>query len=133
MKSILKTTIKTLSLSVILLSLAFGLYAQHYFENFLAENKNTAKHKTQTRTTNQTSPKLAVLYSYEYNEDAKKIEEWMLDEDFWNIEYTIYHEPTEEDMEIEEWMKKFDFCISPERISGFVEKDWLKQHSFYIL
>ena len=65
--------------------------------------------------------------------ETQKIEKWMLDEDFWNIEYTIEQEPTEKEREIEEWMKKFDFCISTDRVSGFVEKDWMKQHSFYIL
>jgi hypothetical protein len=153
MKSIITTTVKIVSLSIILFSFAFGVYAQHNFENILAENTNTAKHKTQVKTTNQSNTKLSILYSPEIFEEAKKVEDWMfkikiehdvsletkkiekwmLDEDFWNIEYTIEQEPTEKEREIEEWMKKFDFCISTDRVSGFVEKDWMKQHSFYIL
>ena len=65
--------------------------------------------------------------------ENKKIEKWMLDKDFWKIECVVEKEPIEKDMEIEEWMKKFDFCISADRVSGFVEKDWMKQHSFYLL
>jgi hypothetical protein len=153
MKSIITATIKIVSLSIILFCFAFNVYAQGNLENILAENTNTAKYKTQKRTTDQSTTKLAVLHSPEDFEDAKKIEDWMfnikieddrtlksrkvenwmLDEDFWNIEFTFEQEPTEKDREIEEWMKKFDFGISDEQISGFVEKEWMKQHSFYIL
>jgi len=153
MKSIITTTVKIVSLTIILFSIGFGVYAQHHFENILAENTKTAKNKTQLKTNDQSTIKLAILSSPEVFEDNKTIEDWMfkikiehdlsrenrqietwmLDKDFWNIEYTLEQEPTEKEREIEEWMKKFDFCISAESISGFVEKDWMKQHSFYIL
>jgi len=153
MKSIITTTVKIASLVIIFFSIAFGVYAQHNFENILAENTKTSKNKTQLKTTDQSKLKMAILSSPEVFEDAKKIEDWMfeikiendlsdeyrqietwmLDKDFWNIEYTIEQEPTEKEREIEEWMKKFEFCISAESISGFVEKDWMKNHSFYIL
>lgn len=133
MKSILTSTIKIASLSIILFSIAYGVYAQHKLENILDENTSTAKYKTQTRTTDQTNTKLADLYSPETFEDAKKVESWMLVDDFWNIEYTIEQEPTEKEREIEEWMIKFDCYSKTDNFSGFHEKDWMKKHSFYIL
>ena len=153
MKSIITTAVKIVSLFIILFSIAFGVYAQSNFENILAENAKTTKNKTQFKTTEQSKVKMAILSSPEVFEDAKNIEDWMfeikierdpfhenrqietwmLDNDFWNIEYTNEQEPTEKEREIEEWMKKFDFCISAERVSGFIEKNWMKQHSFYIL
>jgi hypothetical protein len=153
MKSIITTTVKIVSLFIILFCIAFGVYAQSNFENILAENSKTAKNKTQFKTTDQSKIKLAIVSSPDVFEDAKKIEDWMfeikidrdlfhenqqietwmLDNDFWNIEYTIEQEPTEKEREIEEWMKKFDFCNCDDDFDGFIEKDWMKQHSFYIL
>jgi len=153
MKSFITTTIKILSFSIILFGLAFSVYSQHNLENILAENTNNAKYKNQTRTTNHTANNIAVIYIPESFEDAKKVEDWMfnikieedrtleskkvekwmLDQDFWNIGYTVEQEPTEKEREIEEWMKKFDFYIKTDSFSGFIEKDWMRIHSFYIL
>ncbi len=153
MKSTITTTVKIVSLSIIIFCFAFSIYAQNNFEDILDTSTNTAKYKNQTKTTNQSYNKLAIIYSPEIFEEAKEIEDWMfkvkiesdqtrenkliekwmLDKDFWNIEYTVEQEPTEKEMEIEEWMKTFDYCGCPKDFSGFIEKDWMKHHSFYIL
>ena len=155
MKSRIKVILKLLSLSIILSSSAFGLFAQNKYSNYLALNSKTLKRLTIPKTSNSVQLKLAILEESEIIEDRQnledwmfnislksdqielEIESWMLDDEFWEIQKPFEWdvEPVEEDREIEPWMTKFKIkrvgCV--DIYTDFIEKEWMKKHSFFIL
>jgi len=155
MKSLLKSFIKFLSLSVVLSSLVFGSYAQSKNSDLLAINNKTGKIKTSSKTNSLT---LVMLSNFNVAEETQnfedwmfnlkvtsnsvdqeqQLEEWMFDSHFWKIERNIWNEEViEEEREIEEWMKNFKIkqtsFMSIDIYSDFEVKEWMKKHSFIIL
>jgi len=137
MKSRAKTIVKFLSLSIILSCFVFGLYAQNKYSSLLTLNTNISKLKTLPKTNNKLQVKLAILEELEIVEENQELEGWMLDSKFWEIvkKFEWDEEPFEEPSEIEAWMTKFKInnicCV--DIYSDFVEKEWMKEHSFFIL
>ncbi len=135
MKSRVKTIVKFLSLSIILSCFVFGLYAQNKYSNLLAIK--ISKRRTLPITDNKSQVKLAILEDMEIVEETQKLESWMLDSKFWKIvkKFEWDEEPYEEPSEIEAWMTKFKInnlaCV--DIYSDFVEKEWMKEHNFFIL
>ena len=137
MTSNVKTIAKFVSLSIILSSFVFGLYAQNKFSNYLATNSKTTKYKTMPKTNTTNNKNLAILEEKEIVEEKCIIENWMLDDKFWELtnKFEWDKEPVEEQREIEDWMYKFKIqrvgCV--DIYSDFAEKEWMKEHSFFIL
>ena len=127
MKSAVKTIIKPISLTILFSCFIFGLFAQNEFSGYLATNSQTSEIEINLKTDDSNTTKHA--------EDYQRIEDWMADSKFWEIDYTIEQEPVEKEMEVEEWMTNFKFtlCGGIDIYSDFIEKDWMKHHSFYIL
>lgn len=137
MKSNAKTIVKFVSLSIILSSFVFGLYAQNKYSNYLVNNSKTAKYKTISQTSTTHRVKLASLDEIEIVEEKCLMENRMLEDRFWELtnKFEWDEEPVEEHREIEDWMNKFKIqqedCV--DIYSDFVEKEWMKDHSFFIL
>ncbi len=139
MKFRAKTIVKFLSLSIILSSFVFGLYAQNKCSTLLALNTKISNHKTLTKTDNKLQVKLTILEELEIVEENRKLESWMLDSKSWEIvkKFKWDEEPVEEEREIEKWMINFkvikEACMCIDIYSDFVEKEWMKNHNFFIL
>ena len=137
MKSQAKLFIKILSLSIVLSSFMFGLYAQNKYFDILALNTNTSKLKTSPKTNNPPDLKLVTILDLNVVEKPRTLEDWMLDSKSWEIvkKFEWDKEPIEEPKEIEDWMTKFKInntcCI--DIYSDFIEKEWMKNHNFFIL
>ena len=137
MKTLAKSIVKFLSLSVILSCFVFGLYAQNKYSSLLALNTKISNHKTLPKIDNKLQVKLTILEELEIIEENQKLEDWMLDSKFWKIvkKFEWDEEPFEEPSEIEDWMTKFKIqkveCINI--YSDFLEKEWMKEHNFFIL
>lgn len=137
MKSRAKTTLKFLSLSIVLSCFVLGVYAQSKYSNILALETKTSKHKTQLRIDNNTELKLAIRDDSKLAEGNKKLENWMLDKKFWKTvkKYEWEEEPIEQPREIEDWMITLKVkrvgCV--DIFSDFKEKPWMKEQSFLIL
>ncbi len=138
MKSRAKIIVKFLSLSIILSSFVFGLYAQNKYSGLLSLKTNTSKLKTSPKTNNSTDVKLAAILDLNVVEKARSLEDWMFDSFFWEIEKNVWNEePVEEERKIEEWMINFkvikEACMCIDIYSDFEEKEWMKEHNFFIL
>ncbi|MBU8892714.1 MAG: hypothetical protein KOO66_08030 [Bacteroidales bacterium] len=135
MKSAVKTITKAISLTIIFSCFIVGVFAQNKFSGYLATSSQTSKTKIDFKIKDSNNTKLAVCFNTEKADDYQEIENWMLDSEFWEIEYTIEQEPVEKEMKVEEWMKNFniDLCTGIDIYYDFIEKDWMKYHSFYIL
>ncbi|MCD4835013.1 MAG: hypothetical protein K8R31_14540 [Bacteroidales bacterium] len=139
MKFRAKTIVKFLSLSIILSCFVFGLYAQNKYSNLIALNTKISNHKTLPKTDNKLQVKLAILEELEIVEENQKLESWMLDSKSWEIvkKFKWDEEPVEEEREIEKWMINFkvikEACMCIDIYSDFVEKEWMKNHNFFIL
>ena len=122
MKSGVTTIVKILSLSILLSCLVFGAYAHNKYENILTSNDNMAEYKTLL---NQAT-KLAIFNEAEIIEDQKQIENWMFDENFWEIQSNVWDEEViEEEREVEDWMLNLDL-----KKENFNEERYLEEWMF---
>lgn len=139
MKSQAKLFIKILSLSIVLSSFMFGLYAQNKYFDILALNTNTSKLKTSPKTNNPPDLKLVTILDLNVVEKPRTLEDWMLDSKSWEIvkKFEWDEESVEEERKIEKWMINFkvikETCMCIDIYSDFVEKEWMINHNFFIL
>lgn len=137
MKSQIAFKAKILSFSILISCIAFGLYAQEKHSSLLSLNTEIVRFKTLPKTNNESQNKLAIIHHGEIAEEEQQLEEWMFNSAFLQIKHQFEweNEPIEESREIEEWMKNIKIkrmgCI--DIYSDFVEKDWMKEHNFFIL
>ena len=136
MKSISIKKARMLRLTLTISLIFLGLSAQSNSPGSLNENLNTCKLKKQVKLNCEKNQLLTVCDNLNINEEKKMLEEWMFDEYFWKISQPEWEEePIEQIIEIEDWMKTFNviYMGSNDVFSGFVEKNWMKNHNFLIL
>ncbi len=131
MKSGVTTIVKVLSLSILLSCLVFGSYAQSRYENILASNDSRTKYKTLPMKTNLNTTKLSIFNDAEIIEDQKQIENWMHDENFWEIQSNVWEEEViEEEREVEDWMLNLDLKNENLNEERYLE-EWMFDESFW--
>ncbi len=156
MKTIAKSVVSFLGLSIVLFFFVLGVYAQSNYTNILASNKNLSKRILKLKSTTSTVLLLAQLdeqnsakqiqsvsdqtlssfQSEVFERKHKQLEEWMFDEFFWQVSVPIWNEEAiDEHKEIEPWM--MNISVSNRKLNGTTAnntgKTWVQKHSFFIL
>lgn len=126
MKASVKTTIKFISISILLSCFTLAIYASNTYPNENMSKAITQKSKVKTEVI------VAQLDEPEIIESEKPIEDWMLDENFWKIKNDWEIEPIEEEKPIEDWMDKFTIKKTSHQLN-YNNNEWMKKYSFYIL
>lgn len=137
MKSYLNIFVKFSFLVIILSIIAPSLDAKNTRFQKIKSNKIIHKQKVNIKTNNITLIRQLYLEELELVEETKEIEEWMLDNKFWEIikETECNQKPAKETSIVEEWIFIFnnqkEECLNA--YSDFLEEEWMHEHTFLIL
>lgn len=76
--------------------------------------------------------KLKLLMNEKVFEADRKIENWMTDQNFWELKKFDHYNVNESSNEIEDWMLDDNFWILKEEDEKYIE-DWMMDNKFWVL